>query len=273
MPELPEVETVRRVLKKKIIGKTIKKIDVYYKGIIESNYNDFINNIINQKFIDIDRRGKYLIFELNDYYLVSHLRMEGKFFLKDKSEPVEKHEHVIFYLDDITLRYHDTRKFGKMDLVTKDKLFTDTPLCNIGIDANSDELTVDYLKKKILRNKPIKSLLLEQDVIAGIGNIYADEILFASRINPETPGSKLNDKDLENIIINSKKILDKSIEFGGTTIRSYTSSLGVIGHNQDNLMVHKREGEECFICKSKIIKTKVGGRGTYYCPKCQKVKK
>ena len=138
MPELPEVETVRRVLKKKIIGKTIKKIDVYYKGIIESNYNDFINNIINQKFIDIDRRGKYLIFELNDYYLVSHLRMEGKFFLKDKSEPVEKHEHVIFYLDDITLRYHDTRKFGKMDLVTKDKLFTDTPLCNIGIDANSD---------------------------------------------------------------------------------------------------------------------------------------
>ena len=129
------------------------------------------------------------------------------------------------------------------------------------------------MKKRILRNKPIKSLLLEQDVIAGIGNIYADEILFASRINPETPGSKLNDKDLENIIINSKKILDKSIEFGGTTIRSYTSSLGVIGHNQDNLMVHKREGEECFICKSKIIKTKVGGRGTYYCPKCQKVKK
>ena len=269
MPELPEVETVRRVLKKQIVGKTIKKVDIFYKGIIETNLDDFKKNIINQKFIDIKRLGKYLIFELNDYYLVSHLRMEGKYFIKPESDKIEKHEHVIFYLDDITLRYHDTRKFGRMYLVDKDKLYTDTPLSHIGKEPN--ELTSDYLLEKLNRNKPIKTLLLDQDIIAGIGNIYADEICFFSKIHPKTLGNKLKKKDIDNIIKYTNEILDKSIENGGTTIRSYTSSLGVIGHNQDYLMVHKREKEPCKICNSIIVKTTVGGRGTYYCPKCEKV--
>ena len=271
MPELPEVETVRRVLKKSIIGKTIRKVDIRYKNIIETNLDDFKKNIINQKFIDIKRLGKYLIFELNDYYLVSHLRMEGKYFLKPESDDILKHEHIIFYLDDITLRYHDTRKFGRMYLVTKDKLYTDTPLSHIGKEPS--ELTVDYLTEKLNRNKPIKTLLLDQDIIAGIGNIYADEICFFSKIHPKTLGSKLNKKDIENIIKYTNEILNKSIENGGTTIRSYTSSLGVIGHNQDYLMVHQREGKECKTCGSIIIKTTVGGRGTYFCPNCEKVKK
>ncbi len=273
MPELPEVETVRNVLKKKLIGKRINRVEVLYKNIIETDYNDFIKNIINESFIDIKRQGKYLIFELDHYYLVSHLRMEGKYFIKPLNDKIEKHEHVIFYFDDFTLRYHDTRKFGRMDLVDKDKLYTDTSLSHLGIDANSSDLTIEYLKDKLNKNKPIKTLLLDQDIIAGIGNIYADEILFASKIHPETHGNKLKKEDIENIIINSKKILDKAIVEGGTTIRSYTSSLGVTGNYQNYLSVHQREGEECPICKSKIIKTVVGGRGTYYCPKCQRLKK
>ena len=271
MPELPEVETVKNVLKKSILGKTIKKVDIRYNNIIETDLNEFKKNIINQKFIDIKRLGKYLIFELDNYYLVSHLRMEGKYFIKDKTDKIEKHEHVIFYLDDITLRYHDTRKFGRMYLVDKDKLYTDTPLSHIGKEPN--ELTVDYLLDKLNRNKPIKTLLLDQDIIAGIGNIYADEICFFCKIHPKTLGNKLNKKDIDNIIKYNNEILNKAIENGGTTIRSYTSSLGVIGHNQDYLMVHNRAKEKCKICNSIIVKTTVGGRGTYYCPKCQKVKK
>ena len=269
MPELPEVETVKNTLKKQIIGKKIKKVDVLYNGIIATNLKEFKKNIINQEFIDIKRMGKYLIFELTDYYLVSHLRMEGKFFIKNINDEIVKHEHVIFTLNDKSLRYHDTRKFGKMYLVEKDKLFIDTPLNNIGKDPWDKSLNIDYLKDKLNSSKHIKTLLLDQSIISGIGNIYADEILFKSNINPLRYGKDLNDSDLLNIIKNTRTILSKSIENGGTTIRSYTSSLGVIGHFQDYLMVHQRENKECKVCKNIIIKTKVNGRGTYYCPKCQ----
>lgn len=269
MPELPEVETVRKTLKRQIIGKKILKVDILYNGIIASNLNDFKKKIINQEFIDIKRIGKYLIFELNNYYLVSHLRMEGKFFIKNIDDDVVKHEHVIFTLSDVSLRYHDTRKFGKMYLVDKDKLFIDTPLINIGKDPWDKSLNIDYLKEKFNSSKHIKTLLLDQSIISGIGNIYADEILFKSKINPLRLGKDLNDIDLLNIISNTKDILERSIEHGGTTIRSYTSSLGVIGHFQDYLMVHQREGIECMMCHNIIKKIKVNGRGTYYCPNCQ----
>ena len=269
MPELPEVETVRMTLKKQIIGKKINDVKVLYNGIIATNLDDFKKNLINQEFIDIKRKGKYLIFELSDYYLVSHLRMEGKYFIKKIDDEIMKHEHVIFTLDNISLRYHDTRKFGKMYLVDKDKLYIDTPLVNIGKDPWDNSLDVNYLKERYHSNKHIKTLLLDQNIISGIGNIYADEILFKSKINPKRLGKDLSDNDLLNIINNTRDILKKSIEYGGTTIRSYTSSLGVIGHFQDYLMVHQRENKECQICKSIIIKTKVNGRGTYYCPKCQ----
>ena len=269
MPELPEVETVRKTLKKQIIGKKITKVEIFYNGIIATNLYDFKKNLINQEFKDIKRIGKYLIFELSNYYLVSHLRMEGKYFIKNVDDEIIKHEHVIFTLDNLSLRYHDTRKFGKMYLVDKDKLFIDTPLSNIGKDPWDKSLNTSYLKDKFNNHKHIKTLLLDQSIISGIGNIYADEILFKSKINPKRLGKDLNDSDLLNIINNTKDILEKSIEYGGTTIRSYTSSLGVIGHFQDYLMVHQREHEKCKICQSIIIKTKVNGRGTYYCPKCQ----
>lgn len=269
MPELPEVETVKNTLKRQILGKKINSIKVLYNNIIDTNLDEFKKNLINQEFIDIQRRGKYLIFELNDYYLVSHLRMEGKYFLKKKSDVISKHEHIIFDLGDVELRYHDTRKFGKMYLVTKDRLYVDTPLKDIGKEPWDDMLNSDYLINKFHVNKAIKSLLLEQSIITGIGNIYADEILFMSRINPNTKGKDLNKEDCEKIIINTRKVLEEAIKMGGTTIRSYTSSLGVTGHFQGSLLVHNKEGEKCPSCGSIILKTKVNGRGTYYCPKCQ----
>ena len=269
MPELPEVETVKEKLKKELLNKKINDIKVLYDGIIATDLDGFKKNIKNQEIINITRRGKFLIFELTNYYLVSHLRMEGKYFIKDKSDEINKHEHVIFYFDNFTLRYHDTRKFGKMYLVDKDKLYLNTPLSHIGLEPWDKELTVNYLKDKYHTNNHIKTLLLNQDIIAGIGNIYADEILFLSKINPNKLGKELTDKDLENIIKNTKIVLEQGIKNKGTTIHSF-SSLGVTGDNQSHLLVHTKEGLPCSVCGTIIKKIRVNGRGTYYCPTCQK---
>ena len=271
MPELPEVETVKETLKKKLLNQKINKIKILYDGIIATNLDDFKKNIINEEIINITRRGKFLIFELSNFYLVSHLRMEGKYFIKDINEEIGKHEHVIFYFDNFSLRYHDTRKFGKMYLVSKDRLYTDTPLNKLGLEPWDNNLNTNYLKDKFNYNIAIKTLLLDQSIIAGIGNIYADEILFKSRINPNKKGNKLNNKELYNIIINTREVLEQGIKNKGTTIHSF-SSLGEVGHNQDSLLVHTREGCPCTICGGVIKKTKINGRGTYYCPTCQKGK-
>jgi formamidopyrimidine-DNA glycosylase len=268
MPELPEVETVKEKLKKELLKKRINDVKVFYNGIIATSLKDF-NNIKNQEIIDITRRGKFLIFELTDYYLVSHLRMEGKYFIKDINEEKNKHDHVIFYFSDFTLRYNDTRKFGKMYLVTKDKLLTDTPLNKLGLEPWDNNLNSNYLKDKFNKNIAIKTLLLDQSIISGIGNIYADEILFLSKVNPKKMGKELNKKELDNIIKNTRIVLEQGIKNRGTTIHSF-SSLGSIGDNQNHLLVHTKEGMPCVNCGSIIKKIKVNGRGTYYCPMCQK---
>ena len=269
MPELPEVETVKNEVKKKLLGKRINDIKIFYDGIIATDLNNFTKNIVGEEVSDITRRGKFLIFELDNYYLVSHLRMEGKYFIKKISDELNKHDHVIFYFDDFTLRYNDTRKFGKMYLVEKDKLLTDTPISKLGLEPWDEDLNTKYLSDKFNNNIAIKTLLLDQSIITGIGNIYADEILFKSHINPMKHGKDLNKKELDNIIINTRIVLEQGIKNKGTTIHSF-SSLGEVGHNQDSLLVHTKEGCPCTICGNIILKTKVNGRGTYYCPKCQK---
>ncbi len=270
MPELPEVETVKNVLKKDLINLKIKKVNVYYKDMIKTDYNEFVNNLINEEILDIKRYGKWLVFETGKYALVSHLRMEGKYFYTDKIEP-QKHEHIVFEFDNgKVLRYKDVRKFGVMYLVKKDKLFTDTPLVNLGLEPFDKKLTSSYLLDK-LKNKtlPIKTVLLDQEIITGLGNIYDDEVLFKSRISPFRASCTITKDECESIIKNAKDILNEAIKCGGTTIRSYTSSLGVSGNYQDKLLVHTKK--ECSICKSPIKVAKIGGRSTYYCPHCQKV--
>ncbi len=273
MPELPEVETVVRGLRSKVVGRIIKKVNIYYENIIE--YPDacsFQKKIKNQKINEINRYGKWIIFVLDNYYLLSHLRMEGKYFLKPKAATLEKHEHVSFVLDnDMELRYMDVRKFGKMQLIEKENINKIGPFLEMGLEPWDKKLNTLYLKEKFLRKKlPIKSCLLDQRIIVGIGNIYADEILFLSKINPLKEANSLSLEELERIIDNTKLVLEKAIEKGGTTIRSYTSLNGIHGLFQQELYVHSKEGQKCLICGSDILKIKVGGRGTYYCPKCQK---
>ena len=268
MPELPEVETVKETLKKEVLNRTIKDIEIYYENIIAyPDIDTFKKQIKGEKINNILRRGKFLMFELNKYYLLSHLKMEGRYYIKDGAKL--PHEHVRFILDDKNLCYIDTRKFGRMYLIEKDKVYSMKPLSDLGLEPWDKDLTISYLKEKYKNKKlPIKTVLLDQSIITGIGNIYDDEILFLSKINPYTKACDLNDKALSNIIDNTKKVLEHAIELGGTTIRSYESSEGVHGRFQNELLVHGME--VCPNCKNKITKEFIGGRGTYYCPKCQK---
>jgi len=272
MPELPEVETVKRVLKNKLSGLVIKNIKLNYAKTIEYPLSEiFIKNIINQKINDVKRRGKWLIFDLDDYYLLSHLRMEGKYNFKSNGDLENKHEHVIFYLSDNTeLRYQDTRKFGRMHLINKADLDTYSKLLELGYEPWDDQLTVKYLKDKYKNKKlAVKSVVLDQSIIVGIGNIYADEILFLSHINPLKSANLLTDKELTSIIVNTKDVLTKAIALGGTTIRTFSAGDNH-GNFQDQLLVHGKEKQACLVCGDIIKKIKVGGRGTYYCPTCQK---
>ena len=274
MPELPEVETVRQVLLTQLIGKTITNVDVRYAKIIENvDSSIFIKDLTNEKFIDIKRKGKYLIFILMKHSLIVHLRMEGKFFFKESTLPIEKHEHLIFHLDhDFDLRYHDTRKFGRFVLLNTidiNEILIYPALQKLGPDANL-EVDVSYLYQKLRSCKTsIKQALLDQTIICGLGNIYVDEVCFMAGLNPEIASCTINYIDAYNIVKAAKIVLDKAITLGGTTIRSYTSSLGVTGRFQNELLVHCRENEACQRCSTTILKTRVGGRGTYYCPNCQ----
>ncbi len=273
MPEKPEVMTVAKKLEKKLVGHLIVDVKVLYKRIIEyPSCEEFCRNIKGQKVHSITTRGKWIVLELDKDYLLFHLRMEGKFFFRNKSDEINKHEHIIFILSNgEEFRFADVRKFGRTLLIPKNKLLTMKPYNELGYEPWDKDLTVNYLKDKFkTKALPIKTMLLDQSIIAGIGNIYADEILFLSRLNPLSKSRDLDEKDLYNIIRNTIKVLDKAVEEGGTTIRSYTSEEGVTGLFQNSLNVHSKKGEECPMCKTIIEKTRVGGRGTYYCPKCQK---
>lgn len=267
MPELPEVETVVRTLEKRIKNKSIINVKVRYKPIVTCSSSKFKKELIGQTFKTFKRRGKYLLFYLNDVLLVSHLRMEGKYSINDPSDKLSKHSHVIFTLsDNKELRYNDTRKFGRFELYPLD---TDmSHFKNLGPEPFSKDYNVKYVLNYV-KNKtiPIKQLLLDQSFTAGIGNIYADEILFKSRINPKLKSNKFKEEDAKKIISATKSILKSSIKMGGTTIKSFSSINHITGRFQHKLKVHGKS--YCDVCSSKIKVVRINGRSTYYCPKCQ----
>lgn len=273
MPEIAEVETVRNTLKKRILNKTIKSVNVRYTKMIESNLEEFKKVLVGRSFLDIKRRGKWLIFDLGDYYLLSHLRMEGKYFIKNHEEELNKHEHVIItFTDNTDLRYHDTRKFGRMNLIKKEELATAEEIAKQGLEPGDENLTAKYLIDKFKKKRlPIKTVLLDQTIISGLGNIYANEVLFAAGIDPLKKACDVSLEEASRIVTESNRIIKEAIKMGGTTIKSYTSSLGVTGRFQQYLCVHKREGMPCLKCGTTILNMKVNGRSTYFCPKCQGV--
>lgn len=272
MPEKPEVMTVVKNLIPRIVGKRITGCNVYWDNIIVSPTTDeFKKKIIGEKINDIVTRGKFIVVGLDHYSLLIHLRMEGKFFFRKKGDSIAKHEHVEFILDDdISFRYHDVRKFGKMYLINKEDTYLVKPLSELGLEFY-DDIKKEYLYEKIHKLKlPIKTILLDQSIICGIGNIYDDEILFMSGISPTRRACDVSISECDEIINNCRDVLERAIEAGGTTIKSFTSSEGVHGLFQHELLVHGKDNEKCPKCGELIEKTRVGGRGTYYCNNCQK---
>ena len=275
MPELPEVETVKEALNQTVKGQTIKEIELRYEPMVKNmSAAEFKEKLINQTIQAVSRRGKYLVFHFDDYQLLSHLRMEGKYFYVDSDFELNPHVHVIFTLENgKRLLYQDTRKFGTYHLYDKAiDLETTAPFQVLGLEPFATEFTPSYVKEKIQnKKKPIKSLLLDQNVVCGLGNIYVDEVLYRARLHPLTSSSELTDKDIENVVKYTVEVLARAIELGGTTIRTFRSSHGVSGTFQNELLVHQRKGENCYECHTPIEKIKVGGRGTYFCPTCQKL--
>lgn len=274
MPELPEVEVVVRTLNKYVKNKIINKIDILYPKLFKTDMNIeiFKNQICGEKLENISRIAKHIIFEFSKEVLISHLRMEGKWFYCD-NEVIVDNKHILavmYFKDHTTLQYHDTRRFGTLHWQLKDSFKNLKPIISVGPEPFNESVNKEYLYKVMSKSsKHIKTILLDQTKISGIGNIYADEICFQAKIHPETKGKELEIDDYNKILIASKNILLKSISMGGTTIDSYQPEKGIDGKFQNELMVHTRAKKPCKICNTIIIKIKLNGRGTYFCPKCQ----
>jgi len=274
LPELPEVETIRRTLEVLVLGKTIEDVEVRWGKIIKEPDDAELFRLFlkGQTIREIGRRGKFLIFYLDDYSLVSHLRMEGKYGLFDKSEEMDKHTHVIFsFTDGTELRYRDVRKFGTMHLYPKGTELDVLPLSKVGPEPFSDEFMPEHLAEGLRKtHRFIKTVLLDQRLLAGLGNIYVDEALFHAGIHPERPASSLDKEEIERLYAAIKTTLADAIEKGGSTIRSYVNSQGQIGMFQLELFAYSRKGQPCKTCGTIMERIIVGGRGTVYCPSCQK---
>lgn len=270
MPELPEVETIARTLNKNLAGDYFEDYTFFYPKLLEKDSEFTLDSLLHRKLEKVFRRGKYLIFEFEDaYFWIVHLRMEGKFHLYDDPVEKSKHTHLIVRMSERQLHYLDVRKFSRM-AVTQD-LESYFKKKNLGPEPFDEAFNVDYLEKSLAhRSKAIKACLLDQEIVAGIGNIYADEILFECGLHPECPAQKLDREDYRCLQKTTQNVLSKAIEAGGTTIRSYTSALNVSGRFQLDLKAYGRYGQACYRCNEQMEKTKVAGRTSSFCPSCQK---
>lgn len=272
MPELPEVETVRKVLKELVNGKTIESVEVLCEKMLKNSTVDFFETkLIEQKINDIRRLGKYLFIDTDDFTLISHLRMEGKYNYYPDPEELTKHDYIIFrFTDGSELRYNDTRKFGTMEIVDRSHEAELKSVKKLGLEPYDENLNVEYFRTKTKgRKTTIKQILLDQTIITGFGNIYVDELLFKAKIHPLTLVTELTDEQIQLILDSGKEVINAAIKAGGTTVKSFTVTKNVTGKFQYSLNVYGRKGEECYRCGTRIKKIKVGGRGTHYCPNCQ----
>ena len=272
MPELPEVETVKNILEPLIVNKTIDHVDVFYDRLVQSDLNEFKEKLKGKTFLSLSRYGKFLFFHLSDnLVIISHLRMEGKYRYTKEDNPRIKATSALFHLTDGSyLAYDDTRKFGLMYLSDEDNYKKVPMIAKLGIEANKiKDSDLLLISKKLNKKKPIKDLLLDQTILCGIGNIYADEILYQCKLNPLTKGTDLTEQDIKNIQKYALITLDKAIKLGGSTIHSFHPSEGVDGRFQEELLAYGRVGETCPNCGTTFHKIFVSGRGTTFCPNCQ----
>jgi len=276
MPEMPEVETVRRTLLPLIKGKTIKEVTVWYPKIITGDAKEFARQLAGKKIVTIDRYAKYLLIRLSDNLtIVSHLRMEGKYRLVKINTKKDKHDHVqIIFSDNSALRYNDVRKFGRMQLIKTGTEKEKTGIGKLGAEPNSAGFTVSYLQTGLARKKKnIKNTLLDQSIVAGLGNIYVDEVLWETKIHPLSQANTIPTKKVAQLHDNINSLIELAIAERGTTVHTYLDANGKTGGFQKMLQVYGHKGEPCVRCGTPLEKIKVNGRGTTFCPKCQVIYK
>lgn len=286
MPELPEVETVRMQLRRKVVGKIIDSIEVFHDKSV--NYDSTIEDKLKGKIIsDIDRVGKLMIFSFKnekDLFLLAHLKMTGQFFYVDDEDVTGgghsmtaadmdlpmKHTRVGFHFDDHTsLYFNDMRLFGYTKLANAQEV--EIARSKFGPEPTNPDFDCDWFAEKLkARRTPIKAALLNQSFIAGLGNIYVDEALWRAGVRPTRRADKLTKKESSLLCKASGDVMNESIEVGGTTFQSFKDTEGETGNFKQYLKIFGKQGAKCERCGGTIKKIRVAGRGTHYCPKCQK---
>lgn len=268
MPELPEVETVIRELKSKIIGKQIQKLSVIW-------HKTFVNNcetdIEDQTVRALRRKGKYILIYLNTSALIVHLRMTGQLlFIEESSTQIDTAylRASIQFSDGSRLLFNDKRKFGRIYHVSEPEII----LNKVGIDAMSPKLDIAKFRTMVKSSKmKIKSFLLSQKYISGLGNIYVDESLFRSGIHPASVSAAIEEFAIDSLYSEIRKVLTFAIKNMGSTISDYRDANGNMGNNQNFFRVYQQQGKPCVSCGQEIQKIKLGGRGTHFCPQCQRM--
>jgi len=271
MPELPEVQTVVSDLNEQILQKKILSCRILRPSIVKNETEAFIQYTVGKRFIKVERRGKFLLFYLSPSgYLVGHLRMTGKFIIASKFKAHHTHDRLFFILEgNQKLVFNDSRCFGRLEMC--EDLSKHPGLCRLGREPWDREITAGMLRKILTkRETPIKNVLLDQSFIAGIGNIYASEILFDARISPFRKSKTLKPKELKQLICSMRKILTAAIEHNGTSISDYRRVDDQAGSYQDFLKVYGKTGDSCIRCEAPILKEKQSQRSTFFCQDCQK---
>ena len=274
MPELPEIEAIKRVLEPQLKGRGIRQILVNRPEVVaHPEANAFCGQLTGQTFDHIQRRGKFLILGLaGGDRIIIHLRMTGALLQTPVSYPVEKHTHLIFRLDnDQELRFMDTRRFGRFWLLQKDEADTYSGIEKLGKEPFDTDFSPQYLRLRLgKRKKAIKECLLDQGIVAGIGNIYSDEILFEAKIHPSRPASTLTDDEWARLAAAIPSRLAFFIEKNEITPEEYLETKGQDYRNTPFLQVYGQDKKPCPLCGEALCKTVIGGRSSVYCPSCQK---
>lgn len=274
VPELPEVETVRKSLESRLVGRTITRVTISKPKIVKlPEPEEFKCLLTGDSIKSLGRRGKYLLFFMDSGYVwITHLRMTGQYYYVKSEAPYLKHTHLVFELDNnCHLRYVDIRQFGTMYLLRPEDFVLVRGLRDLGPEPLSEDFTFSNFKQILEGRRTIlKQLLLDQSFVAGIGNIYADEILFDAGLHPERTAKSLTEKEKQDLYQSMRKILKLGIEKRGTSFRDYVDGDGRKGSFQELLQVYGRGGEACLRCGQPLTKQKIAGRGSCFCSYCQK---
>lgn len=270
MPELPEVETSRRGIEPHLVGNFIQYA-VVRNARLRWPVSDQIKSLSDEIILSVQRRAKYLLVELQKGWIIIHLGMSGSLRILTEERPEEKHDHVDLVLrDGKVLRYTDPRRFGAW--LWCDDLETSSVLAHLGPEPLSDDFNAQYLFVQASKRKiAIKPWLMDNKVVVGVGNIYANEALFATGISPEKITNTLTLKQATELVMQIKNVLQRSIEQGGTTLKDFLQSDGKPGYFAQELFVYGKKGEPCSICGNIIQSIKQGQRSTFYCSQCQKI--